>query len=306
MRLQLMFPLALPLVFPLVLALAGCPETPPAPTGPAAETESPADSPVPYKVLKDETINNAVEYHVLIAETVKHDEVQKLLEYLYRHTMTRRDSEPAQMGGYVYGSEAAFSTPPRTPLGSVIRKSGEMGPTFENRVPLEFWQEVKEALEPHGEGGKPTARRDDTFRLKLKVERDDAQRTLTLTQPYTEPGEDKWAPTLSFNQAMQEFTDAARALFDAVPDLNALTFIGTWNDKEVVRISLSRADYNTVKLGEIDERIGQHHGAAFLKLSTGAGTDKSVAKENAAVIAKEYRAMLGQLKGKATVSSTLK
>jgi hypothetical protein len=289
----------------VAVVLSGCPETPP-PAGPTAETESPKSSPVHYKVLKDDTVNNAVEYHVLIAETVKHDEVQKLLEYLYRHVMTRRDVEPASMGGFVYTTETAFATPPRTPIAQVVRKSGEIGPTFENKVPLEFWQEVKEALEPRGADGKPTARRDEKWTLKLKVDRDDAQKTLTLTQPYTEQGEDKWAPTLSFNQAMQEFCDSARALFDNVPDLAGMTFVGVWNDKDVVKIALTRADYNTVKLSEIDERIGQHHGTAFLKLSTGKGTDQSVAKENAAVIAKEYRAMLTQLKGKATVSPTLK
>lgn len=294
------------LMLPLALVLAGCPETPTAPTGPAAETEAPKDSPVPYKVLKDDTVNNAVEYHVLIAETVKHDEVQKLLEYLYRHTMTRRDAEPAAMGGFVYTSESAYATPPRTPIAQVVRKSGEMGPSFENRVPLEFWQEVKEALEPRGSDGKPTERRDEKWTLKLKVVRDDAQKTLSVTQPYTDQGVDKWAPTLSFNQSMQEFCDTARSLFDAVPDLRQLDFSGVWNDKEVVKISLTRSDYAKVKLGEIDERIGQHHGTAFLKLATGKGTDQSVAKENAAVIAKEYRAMLAQLKGKATVSPTLK
>ncbi len=290
----------------VALLLSGCPEDTPPATGPAAETVSPKDSPIQYKVLKDETANNAVDYHVLVADTTQHDDVQKLLEYLYRHVMTRGDVEPASMGGFVYTSEAAYSTPPRTPIAQVVRKSGEIGPSFENKVPLEFWQEVKEALEPRGPDGKPTARRDEKWTLKLKVERDDAQKTLTLTQPYTEPGEDKWAASLSFNQAMQEFSDTTRALFGNVPDLNGLTFVGLWNDKEVVRIALSRGDYNAVNLNDIDERIGEHHGTAFLKLATGKGTDQSVAKENAAVIAKEYKAMFAKLKGKATVSPTLK
>ena len=42
------------------------------------------------------------------------------------------------------------------------------------------------------------------------------------------------------------------------------------------------------------------------RLRTGHGSDESVAKENAATIAKEYKAVLAQLKGKATISPTLK
>jgi hypothetical protein len=280
-----------------LLLVAGCPETPTAPTGPTAETESPKDSPLAYKVLKDETVNNAVEYHVLVPEGSKHDDVQKLLEYIYRHTMTRRDDAPAATSGFVYTTEAAYATPPRTPVATVIKKGSDPGPSFDNKVPLEFWQEVKQALEP---------RRDEKWTLAMKVERDDANRTVTVTQPYTEPGEDKWAAQLSFNQAMQAFTDTAQALFEKVPDLKAMTFVGTWKDKEVVRIALARGDYSALKLNEIDERIGQHHGTAFLKLATGKGTDASVSKETAAASAKEYKAMLAQLKGKSTVSSALK
>lgn len=278
------------------LLLAGCPENAPPPSS-NVDTESPKDSPVAYKVLKDETVNNSVEYHVLIADGTKHDDVQKLLEYLYRRTMTRREDAPAATAGYVYTTEVAYTTPPRTPVATVIKKGSDNGPTFDNKVPLEFWQEVEQALGP---------RRDAKFKLAMKVERDDANKTVAITQPYTEAGEDKWAATLSFNQAMQTFTDTAQALFEKVPDLKAMTFTGLWNDKEVVKIALARADYNALKLNEIDERIGQHHGTAFLKLATGKGTDQSVSKETAAASAKEYRAMLAQLKGKATVAATLK
>ena len=296
-----------PLLLAVLLA-AGCPEENKGPPGPAPDRTCPEGSPLPCQVLLDETNNNSVDYHVLVADGAKHDDAQKLLEHLYRHTSKRREDEPAGVAVYVYTTEAAFRTPPRTPVAQVVRKAGELGPKFENRIPLEFWQEVEQALLPPpipGQEG-PRVRRDAKWNLKLKVERDDAQKTLVLTQPYTEPGEDKWAATLSFNQAMQEFADAARALFEEVPDLKGMTFVGTWKDKEVVRIQLSRADYNAVKLGEIDERIGQHHGRVFLELSTGRASDQAAAKTNANLIAKEYRAMLAQLKGKATVSPTLK
>src|SRR5438552_2032251 len=126
-----------------VLLLAGCPENAPPPAS-NVDVESPKDSPVAYKVLKDETVNNAVDYHVLVADGTKHDDVQKLLEYLYRRTMTRREDPPAATSCYVYTTEAAYATPPRTPVATVIKKGSDNGPTFENKVPLEFWQEVEQ------------------------------------------------------------------------------------------------------------------------------------------------------------------
>ena len=277
------------------LLSAGCEEKKEAPA--AADTSSPKDSPVTYRVLEDKADNNSIEYHLLVPEGTKHDDVENLLKYLYRYLWTRNDSEPAGVAAYVYNSETAFKTPPRTPIAHVIRKAGDAGPTFENKVPLEFWQEIAEALLPNY---------DTKWKLARKVERDDAQKTLTLTLPYTEPGKDQWVDNLSFNQAMNTFTDVAQSLFEKVPELKAMTYIGLWKDKEVVRIQLTRADYQALKLNELDDRIGQHHGRIFLELATNHSNDAKAAKDNAALIAKEYRTMLGQLKGKAKVDPALK
>ncbi len=284
-----------------LVLLAACNESPQSgqPTGPVAETVSPKDSPMPYKVLADEvnTQANTVEYHVLVQDQPKHDDVEQLLKFLYRHVMTRREPQPASLAAAVYSSESQFKTPPRSPIASVTQKTGELGPTFENKVPLEFWQQVEVALEPQTDKG---------WKLAKKVERDDAQKTLTITVPYTEPGKDEWAEKLSFNLAMNVFTDTTQALFEKVPELKAMKFIGRYKDQDVVVINLDRADYQSLKISDIEEQIGQLHGRAFLELSTGHGTDASVAKGNTQRMAAVYKKMLGQLKGKSTVSPTLK
>jgi hypothetical protein len=74
----------------------------------------------------------------------------------------------------------------------------------------------------------------------------------------------------------------------------------------VVKISLDRAQYQAVNLADLEEQIGQLHGRAYLELSTGKGSDASVAKANAQRMAAIYKKMLGQLKGHAWVSPTLK
>lgn len=292
-------------------AATGCKSAPEAPAAPAAETSSPADSPLAYKVLDDRTVNNAVEYHVLIADGTRHDDVEKLLKYLYRHLVQRREDEPAALAAYVYSSEAAFRSPPRAPVAQVVKKSGDRGPTFEDKVPLEFSQEVELAVHPLRENEAPEAyalRRasEDKAQRKPRIERDDAARTVTVTVPYTEAGKDGWAETLSFNQAMNTFTDLARSLFDSVADLKQLTYAGVWKDKEVVRIAITRADYSALKLNELEERIGQHHGRVFLELATSRSNDAKAARDQAALVAKEYKAMLAQLKGKARVDPALK
>lgn len=263
-----------------------------------AETVSPKDAPMQYRVLTDEVNKqtNTVEQHVLLAAQPKHDEADALLKYLYRHLMTRAEPQPAGVAAYVYSDEAQYKTPPRSPIATAIQKPGDVGPAFDNKVPLEFWQQVDQAL-PHSDKG---------WKLEKKIERNDANKTLNITQPYTEPGEDRYADKLSFNQAMVIFTDTAKDLFEKVPELRAMNFIGRWKDQDVVKIGMDRTQYQAVNIGDIEEQIGQLHGRAFLELSTGHGTDASVAKGNAQRMGALYKKMLGQLKGHAWVAPALK
>jgi hypothetical protein len=283
-----------------IVSVAGCTSSTPQAAAPAAaqgETTSPKDSPQSYRVLSDEVNKaaNTIEYHVLIAPS-KHDDVEKLLKYLYRHLMTRDEPAPAALAAYVYSDESQYKTPPRSPVASVVQKSGDVGPTFEDKVPLEFWQQVDQALD-HGDKG---------WKLEKKVERNDAQKSLSITVPYTEPGKDLWAEQLSFNMSMNVFTDTAQALFEKVPELSVVTFVGRWKDEDVVRIDIDRPTYQKLNLADIDEQIGQLHGRAFLELSTGHSSDQKAAKENSQRLAGVYKKMLAGLKGHAVVSAKLK
>ena len=295
----------------LLCLAAGCKTEAPAPAGPAAETVSPADSPIAYKVLEDRTDNNAVDFHVLVAEGIKHDDMDKLTRYLYRHLVQRREEEPAALSASVYTTEAAFRSPPRAPIGQVVKKSGERGPSFENKVPLEFWQEVEIAVHPHRENETDeayAARRAGEEKLgkKPRIERNDAARTVTVTLPYTEGGKDEWVDALSFNQAMNAFTDVTHSLFEGVAELKQATYSGVWKDKEVVHAVVNRADYAGLQLGDLEDRIGQHHGRVFLELATNRKSDATAAKEQAQLVAKEYKAILAKLKGNARVDPALK
>ena len=60
----------------------------------------------------------------------------------------------------------------------------------------EFWPQVDQALDHTDKG----------WKLEKKIVRDDAQKTLTLAWPYTEPGKDAWAEQLSYHMALNIFT----------------------------------------------------------------------------------------------------
>lgn len=295
--------------------------TPPGATSASAagENTSPPDAPLKYTVLLDnpDPKANAVDFHVLVGESPKHDDVEKLLKYLYRHLMMRREPQPIALSANVYSNEAQFKTPPRTPVATVMQKSGEIGPTFENKVPFELWQEIEIAL--FGDDEKERQRkveRNKTAKLAIKTQRNDVTKALTLTFPFTEGLKDEWAETLSFNQALNNFTATAQSLFEKVPELAKLSYVGTWSPckehapscpaEDMVKIELDRETYHALKLNELEEKMGQAHGRAYLEMSAGRGSDAAISKANAARMAGLYKTMLGQLKGRAWVSPKLK
>src|SRR5207253_6212551 len=68
----------------------------PAPAGPPAETTSPADAPLAYRVLADETNQsaNTVEFHVLTAADPKHDGIDRSEERRVGKECTTRCERP--------------------------------------------------------------------------------------------------------------------------------------------------------------------------------------------------------------------
>lgn len=288
----------------LTLPLLGCPQQADQPTGPKADESCPKELPAGCKVLKDETdtAKNSVEYHALVPADTKHDAAQKMLEALYRHLVTRRDNEPAVLAAYLYTSEAQFTTPPPSPVAAVVKKSGEKAPSFDNKIPLELWQQVEQALNLE----KRFDRRFQKADRKLGYNAEPSQSKVTVTQPFTEGGTEEWAQAVSFLQVMNHFTQAAIPLFEQIVDLKQLVYVATWKGEEVARIDITRADYQKLDLRGVEEKIGSLHGRAFLELATGRGTDASVTKAHNQRAASEYRRIIGQIKGQAFISPQLK
>lgn len=289
---------ALPL---FALTLLACPPDQPQATGPKADTECPKELGTKCKVLKDETEKLTVEYHVLVGADTKHEDAEKYLQAVYRHLMTRRDATPTQISGFLYTNEAQFNTPPLSPVGSVVQKPSDKAPTFENKIPKELWQQVEDAL-------KITERADRKLKLKRKLEyvAEADKGKVTITLPFTEGNNDEWAKDLSFNQVMGFFSQFAMDLFNNIPDLKVLVYAAQWKDQTVANIECSRADFGALHLRDIEERIGQIGGRAYLELTEGKTSDAAAEKRLAARKAAEYRKITTFLKQKAIISAQLK
>ncbi len=289
-------------VLPLfALTLLACPPDQPQATGPKADTECPKELGTKCKVLKDETEKLTVEYHVLVPPETKHEDAEKYLQVLYRHLMTRRDATPTQISGFLYTNEAQFNTPPLSPVGSVVQKPGDKAPNFENKIPKELWQQVEEAL-------KIAERADRKLKLKRKLEyvAEADKGKVTVNLPFTEGNNDEWAKDLSFNQVMGFFSQFAMDLFNNIPDLKVFVFAAQWKDQTVANIECSRADFGALHLRDIEERIGQIGGRAYLELTEGKTSDAAAEKRLAARKAAEYRKITTFLKQKAIISAQLK
>lgn len=283
------------------LLFAACPsDDKPQATGPKADTVCPKELGPGCTVLKDEwdSAKLVAEYHVLIPRTTKHDEAQKDLEALYRYLMTRRDATPTQLAGYIYTDELQFKTPPLSPVGTVLQKPSDKAPTFENKISLELWQRVEEELHLKDRG-------DRKLKRKLEYVAEADKNKVLITLPFTESASDDWAKELSFAQVMAHFTEFALQLFNGIPELQQLTYVARWNDKEVAHIEISKADFARLHIRDVEERIGQQAGRTFVELAEGKSSEASVEKAHQRRRAAEYKKILDQIKGQAVISSEI-
>ncbi len=277
--------------------IAACSQKQEAPAGPK-KFPPPKDPPHAMTVLADEVDGNAnsVEYHVMIDPKLTHAQGEALLKYLYRYLMTRTDPPPTGMAAHLYNAEAQYKTPPRSPVASVIQKPGDVGPTFENKIVKELKVQVDEAL-VHSDKG---------WKLEKKWTVDEAGKSAKITVPFTEPGKDAWAEKATFNLVVNGFTDIANELFDKSPDLRTLEYTATYKDAEVLRIKLDRQTWQKLDLAHVEDQVGQVHGRAYLELSQGKGSDKSVSKATDDRISGVYKKMLSQLPEKPFIAPSLK
>jgi hypothetical protein len=150
------------------------------------------------------------------------------------------------------------------------------------------------------------ARFDEGFTHKQTYQLDNNQRTLEVTYPFLEMGKDEWQKGLTFSAAMMAWTEVAARLFENVPDLRQMTFIGMHDDAQIMKIVMDRQQYDGINRG-LRETIAAHRGITFQQVGMRRMNDQQAAKEEQTFRTKTYRDALTKLpKAQVSISPKLK
>jgi hypothetical protein len=304
--------LAMPVAFALPLAAtlglgSGCTTE-----KPAAQKSCPPDCDQPkippgvpaFQVVKDEATGPSdgqdVTIRVVLKQKTKRDQIYPSLHFLYRYAMTRNTFEPRNFNGEFYDSESAASSG-SSPLAKIWKGQADKGPKCENAIKLDFPEQVTKAF-LHSTNRADPEDLDDTCRLneKKKIERvddkfthkptfkvDEAAKSAEVTFPYLETGKDEYVKALSFNSAMTYWAEFLSTMFQKAPDLQQLTYVGVLDDNPVLKITVTRQEYDS-KLSTVQETIASYAAITFAKLGLRKTDDKGAKKEQEAHKSKTY------------------
>jgi hypothetical protein len=121
-----------------------------------------------------------------------------------------------------------------------------------------------------------------------RVTFDAARKELTMVYPYLDEGKDHWATKPSYVDATLPFFVFAWEFYPPKSDLSALTFVGTWKGKALLRVHLRDLDtFLAMKPWAVRQRLGEAH------IPYGLGATRS--EEQNAAVRKELEAALANL-----------
>ncbi len=296
------------------------------PTGPKVccdQPKIPAGVPA-FAVIKDDAVGPTdgqdVKLRVALKQKTKRDDIYPTLKFLYRYGMQRATFEPTNFVAEVYKSDADAQSGSGM-VAKIWRERSDKGPKCENNIKLELPEQVKFAFD-WSTGRRVEEDLEDTCRLadKKKIERfddkfthkasykvDEARQAAEVTHPFlNDDGKDEYAKALTFNAAMTYWAEYMTTMFAKSDDLKELTFNGVWNDESVLKITVTREEFDK-GLSKTQENVSAFAAITFAKLGMGKSDDKGARKEQEAHKTKTYKAALSSLpKERVTVSPKLK
>jgi hypothetical protein len=307
------------------LALASCStETKPAERVCCEQPKIPAGV-TPFVVVADDVTGPSdgekVIMRVGLSSPIKRDQVYPVLHTLYRHVMKRGSFEPIHFVATVYPSEtAAKSGGDSGWIARIVREQSDIAPKCENNVKYDLGEQVGRAFASQTGRGeeedandtchmaekKVVAHVDDKFTHKPSYKLDAPRGAVEITYPYLEMGKDEYVGTLKFNSAMRDWIAHTTSLFRKVDGLKEITFVGVHEDKPVVKISVTRQQFES-SLASLQEDVAAHAAITFASLGLHKKDDKGAEKEQSAFHSKTYKSALATLpKDQVFVSPKLK
>ena len=258
-----------------------------------------------------------------LLQPVKRDQIYAPMKLLYANVMKRTAFEPIHFEAWFYASEAdAKNGNEANAIAKIVREQDDRAPKCENRIKYDFAEQVERAFIHSTRGEqelqedlndtchiaekKKVARYDEKFTHKTTYKLDAGNQAVEITYPYLEMGKDEYLPDLRMNYALAQWAEYMTSMFSKAEGLKSLTFVGLYQDEPVLRISVSREQFENI-LSRLQETIASHAAITFQTIGMGAKTSAQAEKEQEKFKSKTYRDALSRLpKEQVTISPKLK
>jgi hypothetical protein len=127
-----------------------------------------------------------------------------------------------------------------------------------------------------------------------------------ISYPFLEMGKDEFVAELKLNSAMGTWAEYMTSMFSNAEPLKSMTFVGIYKEEPVVRISVSRQQFDNI-LARLQEAIASHAAITFQTIGMGKTTSEKAEKEQEKFKSKTYKDALDKLpKEQVTISPKLK
>lgn len=248
---------------------------------------------VTAKVISDVSLNKATEtsvtVHTAVAPEIDRDDLDRLMRLFMRQVEGRRGFLTGSAGRVdlrFYGSEQSAKAAGDDYLGRAQKLGKDAEATYSNRqkAPLLKW--ANKALGPQPQF---------TDKLKPQLLADADKLELEIKVPYVESGTADYVKVLSYNRVTTSFTQYMRTLFEKIPELKKLTFIGEHEGKEIIRVWLTRKQYEQLDPRAVEEAVSAFHGKFINKLLSKQVTEKKMQAEVEKERKKVYRELFARI-----------
>jgi len=264
-----------------------------------------------FHIVKDDATGPSdgqdVTLRVVLKQKIKRDAIYPALGFLYRYAMTRDTFQPRNFSGEFYLSDSD-ATAGTAPVAKIYKAQSDKGPKCDNSIKMELPEQVERAFAHSMNRGevedledtchlnekKKIARVDDNFKHKPTFKVDESVKGVEVTYPYLESGKDEYVASLTFNEAMTFWAEFMNTMFQKAQDLQQITYIGLLNDEPVMKITVTRQEYES-KLSTVQETIASYAAIIFAKLGMHKIDDKGAKAEQESHNAEMYKNALGFL-----------
>lgn len=256
-------------------------------------------------------------------QPVKREQIYAPMKVLYANVMKRTAFEPIHFEGWFYASESEAKAGNESGvIAKIIREQSDRAPKCENNIKYNFAEQVERAFIRSTRGEqelqedlndtchiaekKKQARYDEKFAHKTTYKMDAGNQSVEISYPFLEMGKDEFVADLRTNSAMAAWAEYMTSMFSNAEQLKSMTFVGIWKEEPVVRISVSRQQFDNI-LSRLQEMIASHAAITFQTIGMGKKTSEQAEKEQEKFKSKTYRDALAKLpKEQVTISAKMK